>query len=53
MFGGVQLISIGILGEYIIRIFFQVKNRPLFVVSERIEQKNIVKEDFELELNNK
>jgi dolichol-phosphate mannosyltransferase len=39
LFGGVQLISIGILGEYIIRIFFQVKNRPLFIVRECIKNK--------------
>ncbi len=36
MFGGLQLTAIGIIGEYILRIFFQVKNRPLFIVKERI-----------------
>ncbi|MFM7016854.1 MAG: glycosyltransferase family 2 protein [Bacteroidota bacterium] len=36
LFSGVQLISIGIIGEYILRIFFQVKNRPLFIVKEKI-----------------
>jgi glycosyltransferase involved in cell wall biosynthesis len=36
IFSGVQLISIGILGEYIVRIFYQVKQRPLFLVKERI-----------------
>lgn len=36
MFGGVQLISIGILGEYILRIFFQVKNRPHFIIEDKI-----------------
>jgi len=34
--GGVQLISIGILGEYIARIYNEVKNRPLFLVQETI-----------------
>lgn len=37
LFGGLQLIAIGIIGEYILRIFFQVKNRPLFIVKERIQ----------------
>lgn len=32
--GGVQLISIGIIGEYISRINRNVQNRPLYVISE-------------------
>lgn len=37
--GGVQLISIGILGEYIARIYNESKNRPLYIVKKNLGQK--------------
>lgn len=39
--GGIQLITIGIIGEYIGRIYTEIKNRPLYVVTEKL---NIEKE---------
>lgn len=34
--GGVQLLCLGILGEYIGRLFTGVQNRPLYVVAKRV-----------------
>ncbi len=39
LFSGVQLVSLGIIGEYVLRIFFQVKGRALFIIKNRIVDK--------------
>jgi polyisoprenyl-phosphate glycosyltransferase len=35
-FSGVQLISLGLIGEYVFRTYNQVRNRPLFIVDKVI-----------------
>jgi dolichol-phosphate mannosyltransferase len=44
LFSGVQLISLGLIGEYVLRIYNQVRNRPLFVV-DKIFQEGKEKEE--------
>ena len=40
LLGGVQLIVIGIIGEYLGRLYMQSKERPMFLIEEVLRQEN-------------
>lgn len=44
-FGGLILASLGLIGEYLWRIFDAVKDRPLYLVDEVIDKTKKPKED--------
>ena len=36
--GGTQLLSIGVLGEYVGKTYFEAKQRPLFIIQEVVQK---------------
>lgn len=38
LFGGLQLLSLGVIGEYIGKIYMETKGRPRFIISDRTER---------------
>ena len=49
--GGIQLLSIGIMGDYLARVFSEVKKRPLYIVEEY--QKSVDKGADRYDVGNK
>ncbi len=43
VFSGVQLLSLGFIGEYVLRIYDQVRERPLFIIDKVIKNKELQK----------
>lgn len=40
IFSGVQMVSLGIIGEYLAKVFVEVKKRPLYIVESKINTKD-------------
>ena len=38
LLGGIQLLSIGIIGEYLARTYIETKNRPIYILKEKCEK---------------
>ena len=38
LIGGVQLISIGVIGEYVGKIYLETKHRPRYCISEKTSE---------------
>ena len=38
--GGIQLLSVGVIGEYVGKIYLEAKARPRFIISDRTYEEN-------------
>ncbi|MCC8991844.1 MAG: hypothetical protein LM514_04545, partial [Streptococcus sp.] len=43
--GGVQLMGIGIIGEYLGRMFDETKNRPLYLIDQMVSSDMLIHRD--------
>lgn len=51
LMGGIQLISLGVIGEYLGMVFVEVKNRPLYFIEEYSEE-NILEKNIVIQVEN-
>ena len=46
LLGGIQLLSIGIIGEYLARTYIETKNRPIYVLKEKVVKEKSNKKEL-------
>jgi polyisoprenyl-phosphate glycosyltransferase len=47
LIGGIQLLSLGIVGQYVARIFDEAKGRPLYLVDEVVDGAGLTREEVD------
>ncbi|WP_234735361.1 glycosyltransferase family 2 protein [Tellurirhabdus bombi] len=45
-FGGIQMLTIGILGEYLSNVFDEIKKRPEYIIDEKLNLGNEIRQDM-------
>ncbi|MEO7294118.1 MAG: glycosyltransferase family 2 protein [Ginsengibacter sp.] len=53
MLGSIQFIAIGLIGEYLVRVFFQTKGRPLFLIDWVVKNSDLKKYEYASEPDEK
>jgi hypothetical protein len=43
--GGLQLLAIGVIGEYIGKIYLETKSRPKFIIETNLEETNLEEDE--------
>lgn len=51
LLSGIQLVSLGVIAEYLGRVFEEAKQRPLYIIADKIDYSNLTLESARSEIN--